>query len=105
LLGGNRKRLIVERLSESGGYSASQLIDELKIGRTTVFEALRVLRGAHALDQLADDRYRLTRRTPLGRALRALVFALATSGDDRVERPPRPRRPRRHPSRRPRRRR
>lgn len=105
MLGGNRKRLIVERLSESRGYTALELIDELKIGRSTVFETLRVLRGAEALDELSEDRYRLTSRTPLGRALRALVSALAANGDDPVERPPRPGRSRRHPSRRPRQRR
>jgi hypothetical protein len=52
LPGGNRKRLIIERLAEHGGYSALQLIDALRIGRSTVFETLRVLRDAQALDEL-----------------------------------------------------
>lgn len=98
LLGGNRKRLIIERLAGSEASSA-ELISELGIGRTTVFEAIRVLRGAEALDEV-DGRYRLTRKTPLGRALRKLVEALATGGDERVDRPPRPSRPRRVSSRR-----
>lgn len=91
LLGGNRKRLVVARLAEDDGYSAATLVAELKIGRATAFEVLRALRAAGALEARGDG-YRLTRKTPLGRALRALVTALADVGEEKVDRPPRPRR-------------
>lgn len=91
LLGGNRKRLVVARLAEDEGYSAATLVAELKIGRATVFEVLRALRAAGALEARGDG-YRLTRKTPLGKALRALVAALADGGEKKVDRPPRPRR-------------
>jgi DNA-binding transcriptional ArsR family regulator len=75
-------------LAESGGFSALQLIDALRIGRSTVFETLRVLRDAQALDELRDGRYQLTRKSPLVRALLSLVAALADDGDEQVPRPP-----------------
>jgi biotin operon repressor len=99
LLGGNRKRLVVARLADEDGYSAAALVSELKIGRATVFEVLRALRAAGALEPRGDG-YRLTRKTPLGRALRALVAALAEVGEKKVDRPPRPRRGRRRTKRR-----
>lgn len=91
LLGGNRKRLIVARLAEDRGYSAASLTSELKIGRATVFEVFRALRGVSALEAFGDG-YRLARKTPLGQALQALVVALADVGDTKVDRPPRRRR-------------
>jgi len=91
LLGGNRKRLVVTRLAEHEGVSAAVLVDELKIGRATVFEVLRALRAVEALEPRGVG-YRLTRKTPLGRALRGLVTALAEVGEQNVDRPPRPRR-------------
>src|SRR6266511_1926041 len=91
LLGGNRKRLVVARLADDAGYSADALASALKIGRATVFEVMRALRAAGALEAHGDG-YRLTRKTPLGRALRALVAALADGGEEKVNRPPRPRR-------------
>jgi DNA-binding HxlR family transcriptional regulator len=90
LLGGNRKRLIIEALAAEA-WSATELVDELDIGRSTVFEVIRALWSADALE-LDDGRYRLARRTALGRSLRALVAALAEGGEEAVDRPPRPRR-------------
>jgi hypothetical protein len=66
-------------------------VNELAIGRSTVFEVVRALRAAGALDELPEARYRLTNKTPLGRALRKLVDALAAAGETKVDRPPRPR--------------
>lgn len=91
LLGGNRKRLIIERLAVDDGESAADLIRELAIGRATVFEVIRALRSAGALDELDDARYRLSKKKPLGRALRNVVAALERRGDEAVDRPPRPR--------------
>lgn len=90
LLGGNRKRLIIERLAREA-VTAEDLIAELEIGRTTVFEVIRALRAADALEEIGGSRYRLATRKPLGRALRRLVAALESVGDDVVDRPPRPR--------------
>lgn len=68
-----------------------KVIFELEIGRATVFEVILALRSADALEELRGSRYRLAKRTPLGRALRRLVAALESAGDDAVDRPPRPR--------------
>jgi hypothetical protein len=91
LLGGNRKRLIIERLAGEAA-TAAEVVVELEIGRATVFEVIRALRSADALDELADNRYRLATRKPLGSALRRLVRALEAEGESGVDRPPRPRR-------------
>jgi DNA-binding IclR family transcriptional regulator len=90
LFGGNRKRLIIERLAREAA-SAAELIDELAIGRSTVFEVIRALWSADALDDLGGGRYRLARRKPLGTALRRLVTALEVTGRSPVDRPPRSR--------------
>jgi hypothetical protein len=91
LLGGNRKRLIIERLAGEAA-TAADVIADLEIGRATVFEVIRALRSADALDELTDNRYRLATRKPLGSALRRLVRALEAEGESGVDRPPRPRR-------------
>src|SRR4051812_10283574 len=100
LLGGHRKRLIVERLASDDGWTAVALTKTLGIGRTTVFEVIRALHAADALDELADARYRLSKTKPLGRAVRNLLTALAAVGRKRVARPPRPGRPMHSSSRR-----
>jgi hypothetical protein len=93
LLGGHRKRLILERLAMDEGWSAADLVKKLGVGRATVFEVIRALKAADALDTLPKARYRLSKTTPLGRALRDLVSALAAGGRSKVSRPPRPNRP------------
>jgi hypothetical protein len=105
LFGGNRKRLIIEHMASDDGWTAAALVTKLRIGRATVFEVIRALNAAGALDQLPDAHYRLSKTKPLGRALRKLTDALRAAGDDKVARPPRPTRPRQSSSRRPRRRR
>jgi len=71
----------------SGVRSAAELVNKLRIGRATVFEAIRLLRAAGAIDDLPEARYRLAKKTPLGRALRELVAALAT-GVNKKGQPP-----------------
>jgi hypothetical protein len=90
LLGGHRKRLIVERLAADRGWAAAELVKNLRVGRATVFEVIRALNAAGALDALPCARYRLSKTTPLGQALRKLVAALASGGGRKLARPPRP---------------
>jgi DNA-binding transcriptional ArsR family regulator len=94
LLGGNRKRQILECLVEGPeeGWSAEALAGHLEIGPATVYEALRALRGAGLLEAVKPRRYRLATGTDLADALRALIVVLQADGAAAVERPPRVRR-------------
>jgi DNA-binding transcriptional ArsR family regulator len=94
LLGGQRKRRILERLVDApaGGWSAEVLAAELECGPATVYETLRALRGARLLETVSPRRYRLVAGTDLADALRGLIVVLAIKGSDAVERPPRTRR-------------
>lgn len=91
LLGGNRKRQILECLLDAPehGWSAEALADHLEIGSATVYETLRALRGAALLDTPRPRRHRLAAGTDLADALRALVVVLKAEGTAAVERPPR----------------
>ncbi len=94
LLGGNRKRRILECLVEAPeeGWSAEALARHLVIGPATVYETLRALRGADLLETVKTRHYRLATATGLADALRALIVILKTEGATAVERPPRVRR-------------
>jgi Fe2+ or Zn2+ uptake regulation protein len=91
LLGGNRKRRILECLVEAPeeGWSAEALAGHLEIGPATVYETLRALRGAGLLETVKPRRHRLVAATDLSDALRALVVVLKTEGATALERPPR----------------
>jgi biotin operon repressor len=93
LLGGNRKRRILECLAEAreDGWSAEVLAHTLECGPATVYETLRVLRGAGLLESVKPRRYRLASGTDLADALRRLLVVLDREGDLIVERPPRAR--------------
>lgn len=93
LLGGNRKRQILECLAEvpEDGWSAEALARHLEIGSATVYETLRALRGAKLLDNPMPRRHRLTVGTDLADALRELIVILKKEGTGQVERPPRSR--------------
>jgi Fe2+ or Zn2+ uptake regulation protein len=93
LLGGNRKRQILECLVDApeGGWSAEALAKHLEIGPATVYETFRALRGAELLDALAP-RHQLVAGNDLADALRALVVVLKKEGRGGVARPPRNRR-------------
>jgi len=93
LLGGNRKRQILECLVDApeAGWSAEQLAKQLGIGSATVYETLRALRGAQLLESPKPRRHRLASETELADALRALVVVLKTEGTGGVHRPPRKR--------------
>lgn len=88
LLGGNRKRRVIAALvrAPKGGRGADHLVDEEGIGRATVFEVIRALKAAGALERPRPGRYRVTRGTALGKAIHALVAALEPAGE--VDRPP-----------------
>jgi DNA-binding transcriptional ArsR family regulator len=93
LLGGNRKRQILECLVDDpeGGWSAEDLAGHLTIGPATVYETFRALRGAGLLESPRARRHRLVEDGDLVVALRALVVVLREDGRGRVDRPPRKR--------------
>jgi DNA-binding transcriptional ArsR family regulator len=94
LLGGNRKRRILESLAEApdGGWSAELLARELDCGPATVYETFRALRGAGLLETIKPRRYRMAAGTDLADALQALIVVLKVEGAQGVARPPRTRR-------------
>jgi Mn-dependent DtxR family transcriptional regulator len=93
VLGGNRKRQILECLAEApeDGWSAEKLAEKLEIGTATVYETFRALRGAELLEVPHPRRHRLTAGTDLADALRALIVVLKREGAAKVQRPPRER--------------
>lgn len=93
LLGGNRKRRILECLTEAPaeGWSAEALAKHLEIGTATVYETFRALKGASLLDSVSSRRYRLASETNLADRLRALVIVLKQEGSEKIDRPPRKR--------------
>jgi len=94
LLGGNRKRRILECLVDAPdeGWGAEALARHLEIGPATVYETLRALRGAGLLETVKPRRHRLAAATGLADALRALIVVLKAEGATSLERPPRVRR-------------
>jgi DNA-binding transcriptional ArsR family regulator len=94
LLGGNRKRQILDCLGDApaDGWSAEALARHLDIGPATVYETLRALRGAALLETPKPRRHRLAAGSDLADALRALIVVLKSEGTAEVERPRRVRR-------------
>ena len=91
LLGGNRKRRILEALADppADGWSAGRLAEAIECGLATVHETFRALRGANLLEEVKPRRYRLPGDTDLADALRALIVVLKVDGVRPVARPPR----------------
>lgn len=92
LLGGNRKRRVIEALARTGrrkGWTAAELSEELECGVTTAHEILRALRPLDVLEELPGGGVRLARRPGLATALRSMIRALAPLEGEAVERPPR----------------
>src|SRR5438067_103030 len=92
LLGGNRKRRVIAALAEEAhgpGWKVRELIDELRCGRSTVYEIIRALRTLNVLDEPSGGRLRLDIDTDLGEAIATLLEALAPFADEPVDRPPR----------------
>jgi DNA-binding IclR family transcriptional regulator len=53
LLGGNRKRRVLTALADAErepGWSVRELIDDLRCGRSTVYEIVRALRTLNVLE-------------------------------------------------------
>ncbi|WP_445151371.1 hypothetical protein [Baekduia sp. Peel2402] len=89
LLGGAGRRRILERLVEDGGWTGRALEEELDLGHAWVFEVLRVLLQAEAIERVPDTRgrYRLA-KTGLGKSLRSTLKALEPFAATPVSRPP-----------------
>jgi hypothetical protein len=90
LLGGNRKRQVLAALARPNcntGWTAAQLSEQLGCGVTTAHEVLRGLRPLGVLEQHPAGGVSLTRGNKLGRALRAVIAALAPFEGQSVERP------------------
>jgi hypothetical protein len=88
VLGGARRRLVLERLRAERGWSAKALAAEIECSETWVFEIYRVLRHAGALQAGEEGGYRLARGTALADALILLVDVLQPLRDVEVSRPP-----------------
>lgn len=88
VLGGARRRLVFERLSETRGWAAIELAEAVGAGEAWTFEIYRLLRSAEALEEVARGTYRLNRNHPLAGALGRLVDALGPYEDLPVDRPP-----------------
>lgn len=91
LLGGHRKRLVLQALAKPDGQRADELAEELGIGRATVFEILRALRDLGVLVVSVNGGWRLDTNTQLGGAIATLLSALAPLEHHEVARPPRAR--------------
>src|SRR4051812_46897347 len=78
LLGGNRKRRVLQALTEDrqDGWTAAQLTTELGCSRTTAHEILRSLRPLGVLESRPGGGVRLGEDDPLAVALRDLLLAL-----------------------------
>jgi hypothetical protein len=88
MLGGARRRLVLERLRAERGWSAKALAAEIECSETWVFEIYRVLRHAGALQTGKESGYCLARGTALADALILLIDALQPLRDLEVSRPP-----------------
>jgi DNA-binding IclR family transcriptional regulator len=95
LLGGNRKRRVLELLADEkhGGWTAAELSIEIDCGRTTAHEILRTLDAMGVLEEAPKGGMRLAHTGDLAEALRALLDALVLYRSETVERPPRRRGP------------
>lgn len=96
LLGGNRKRRVLQALADetdSDGWTAADLSEHLGCGRSTVHEILRALRPLGVLQQRPGGGVRLADDGDLARPLRALLVALRPLERQAVERPARARGP------------
>lgn len=94
LLGGNRKRRVLAALADRDrepAWSVRELVDDLRCGRSTVYEIVRALRKLDVMDEVSDGRLRLDVQTDLGDAIAGLLQALAPFADAPVDRPPRAR--------------
>jgi DNA-binding GntR family transcriptional regulator len=91
MLGGHRRRVILQALATGDGCNADALASEADIGRSTVFEMLRALRAIGAIARSPDGAWRLDTDTALGAAINDLLAALAPLDGHVVDRPPRAR--------------
>jgi DNA-binding IclR family transcriptional regulator len=91
LLGGNRKRRVLQALAEerADGWTAAQLSEQVGCGRTTAHEILRSLRALGLLEVRPGGGVLLDSHGQLAQALRELLAALEPLERQVVERPPR----------------
>jgi len=90
LLGGHRKRLVVEALADApdAGIRAEVVAADGSVGRATAFETFRALRSAGALEKRGAGAYRLDEEDDLGSALLQVLKAVRRRGNVLVDRPP-----------------
>lgn len=91
MLGGHRRRVILQALAAEGGCKGDVLASEADIGRATVFEMLRALRDLGAIARAPTGAWRLDTDTALGAALNDLLTAVVPLDGRAVDRPPRAR--------------
>ena len=79
---------VLERLAETKGYSGNEL--EADAGHALAVEMLRALKAMNAVELGPGTRvrYRLSRKSPIGKALRELTQALGPLSGAEVSRPP-----------------
>jgi hypothetical protein len=96
LLGGNRKRRVLEALAlrrPKRGWSVAELVDEGICAQTTAYEILRALKPLGLLAPRAGGRVSLSEEGELATSLRALLDSLQSHRHRAVDRPHRRRGP------------
>lgn len=90
ILGGDRKRRVLRELADADPpeREVAPLIDQLKVGRATVYEVLRSLERIGAVERPERGVYRLNREDGVGKALGDLMEALTPFEGIDVDRPP-----------------
>ena len=91
LLGGQRKRLVLQALAEPEGVRADDLVLTVGVGRGTAFETFRALRDVKAITQLPSGKWALDPQHPLGEAITVMLKALKPVERKPVSRPSRKR--------------
>lgn len=88
VLGGVRRRQVLQRLRDEQGWSAKALAGEIGCGEAWVYEIFRVLKSVEALTVAESGGYRLASGSPLPDALVELIEALEPFAEIAVDRPP-----------------
>jgi hypothetical protein len=91
LLGGQRKRLVLQALAAPDGVRADDLVQRLGVGRGTAFETLRALRDVKAISQMPSGVWVLDTDRPLGDAIDLMLKALKPLDGRAVDAPSRTR--------------
>ena len=96
LLGGNRKRRVLEALvlrRSKRGWTVAELVEQGICAQATAYEIIRALKPLGVLRTRPGGRVSLSEDGELPQALRALVRSLKPYRSRTVDRPPRQRGP------------